>query len=173
MYDHLRIEGDPTIWVLSEPVDDSALTVPGQPFQAAIVAPLPGTLVLSGRAAASAVLYSAGPGGVIPSGGAPLPAGPGNPEPGNPEPHGVIPSGDTPGMPQLYLPSVTGLSSQPSGCPLPATTNLAALAAQISTAMTQGTFCTVEYGDGAESGVAVLNGAALPFVVLIGAGAGG
>ncbi len=147
MHDHLRIEGDPTTWVLSEPVAEPAtLTGSGEPFRIPVAAPLSGTLLLSRRAAASAVLYSpADVGGAIPSGARLVTA-------------------------VLYLPSVTGAASPaaaaPPWYPLPPSADLAALETEIMGAMSQGTFSTVEFSSVASSGVLVLNGATLPFVVL-------
>jgi hypothetical protein len=135
-YRNLQIEGDPTIWVLSEPIDAPALTVSAEPFRAAISAPRAGTMLLSSRAAAGAVLT--GVGGVTPNGS------------------GIV----TPAS--MYLPSVTGLKLSSPGYQLPAGTNLAALEGEITAAMSQSTFLTVECLDG----VVVLNGATLPFVVL-------
>jgi hypothetical protein len=144
-YDFLKIDDDPTNWKLSEQIDAEALTSSGNaPFQATIVAPRTGTLLLSGRAAASAVLW--GVGGATPNGG------------------------DFMAAPFLYLPSKTGLTATASGSmyALPAGTDLNALAAQIAAAMSEGQTCTVEYSDG----VIVLNGATLPFAVLFEAAAG-
>jgi len=134
-YPYLVIEGDPTTWLLSKPIDASALTSQ-QPFQTEIVAGRSGTLILSGRAAASAVL--SGVGNAIPSGA------------------GLV------SPPFLYLPSPAGVKPGTPGHELPPATNLAALQADITAAMTKGTFCTVP----SSNGVLVLNGAALPFVVL-------
>lgn len=141
-YPYLQIEGDPTIWMLSAAIDASALTS-RQPFQAAIVAGLNGTLtlgrngtlILSSRAA-SAVL--SGIGNAIPSGG-----------------HLVSPS-------FLYLPSATGLKPGTPGYALPPEADPAALQNEITAAMSQSKFCTIP----SSNGVLVLNGATLPFVVL-------
>jgi hypothetical protein len=148
-FPYLQIEGDPTIWTLSEAIDASDLTSP-QPFQATIIAGAngsltvarDGTLILSGRAAASAALSATG--NAIPTGG----------HPGSP--------------PFLYLPSTTGLKSSSQGYELPAGTDMATLQTEITAAMSQSEFCTVPSVNGA----IVLNGAALPFVVLLPAVAG-
>jgi hypothetical protein len=134
-YTYLQIADDPTTWQLSEPAGASALTSQ-QPFQAAVVAGRNGTLILSSRAAPSAVL--SGVGNAIPSGG----------QPGSP--------------PYLYLPSSAGLKPTTPGYELPEGADLAALQAEITTAMTQQTSCTVQTRDG----VLLLNGATLAFVVL-------
>jgi hypothetical protein len=148
-YLFLQIEGDPTIWKLSEPIDASAVMLPGQPFRATIVAPLPGALVLSCQAAVSVVLYSPldVPGGT-----------------------GATPNGlKSPTTPFVYLPSVTGLPpASPPGYPLSAGSDLAALEEDITAAMSQRTFYTVEFSDS----TLVLNGATLPFVVLFPAATG-
>ena len=49
---------------------------------------------------------------------------------------------------------------------LPMSTDLAALEAEITAAMTGGTLVTVDFTGPADPGVVLLNGAALPFVVL-------
>jgi hypothetical protein len=134
-YPYLQIGNDPTTWKLSEPVSASALTSQ-QPFQAAIAAGRSGTLILSSRAAASAVL--SGVGNAIPSGGGPV----------------------SPAF--LYLPSATVVDPEKPGYALPEGTDLAALQAEITAAMTQQTVCTVQSSDG----VLLLNGATLSFVVL-------
>lgn len=142
-YPYLQIGSDPTAWLLSNPIDASALTSQ-QPFQAAIVAALngtltlgrSGTLILSGRAAASAVL--SGIGNAIPSGG-----------------HLVSPS-------FLYLPSATGLKPGTPGYALPPETDPATLQNEITAAMSKKKFCTIP----SSNGVLVLNGAALSFVVV-------
>jgi hypothetical protein len=134
-YPYLQIGNDPTTWLLSEPIAASALTS-AQPFQGAVTAGRSGTLILSSRAAVSAML--AGAGNAIPSGAVP-----------------VSPA-------YLYLPSATGLNPEKPGYALPEGTNLAELQAQIAAAMTQQTTCTVEYS----GGVLLLNGATLPFVVI-------
>lgn len=153
MYNHLRIEGDPTVWTLGDPMTDPSQLQSGQPLQVAIIAPVPGTLVLSGKAAASMALYGQEPGGVIPSGG-----GIG--------PQGVIPSGNMPRESFLYLPSATGLSADSLGYELPAQVNLAVLADQVASAMGAGAFFPVPLSGGAEDGVLVLSGATASFVVL-------
>jgi hypothetical protein len=138
-YDFLKINDDPTNWKLSEQIDAAALTSSGNaPFQATIVAPRTGILLLSGRAAASTVL--SGVGGATPNGG------------------------EFTTQPFLYLPSATGLTSTApeSMYKLPPGTDLDALAAQIAAAMSEGQTYTVEYSEGD----IVLNGATLPFVVL-------
>lgn len=134
-YPYLQIQGDPTTWKLSEPIDASALTSE-QPFQATILAGRSGTLILSGRAMASAAL--SGVGNAIPSGAEPV------------------------SLPFLYLPSTAALEPDRLGYALPEGTNLSAVQAEITAAMGQGTVCTVPSNDG----VLVLNGATLPFVVL-------
>jgi hypothetical protein len=142
-YPYLQIEGDPTTWVLSEPIDASVLTSQ-EPLQVAIVAALHGTetlgrygtLILSSRAAASAVL--SGSGNVIPSGG-----------------HQYSSA-------YLYLPSATGLRPDTPGHALPPGTDPEALQSEITAAMSQSEFCTIS----SSNGVLVLNGATLPFIVL-------
>jgi hypothetical protein len=153
VYNHLRLAGDPTVWTLSEPISDPSQLESGLPLQFAVASPVPGTLLLSGKAAASVALYAQEPGGVIPSGGGLLP-------------QGVIPSGDTPRESYLYLPSATGLTADSLGYELPGQVSLADLASQIMSAMGQGTFCTVPLSGGVADGVLAINGATVPFTVL-------
>jgi hypothetical protein len=144
LYLFLKIGNDPTTWKLSAPIDAAALASSGDaPFCATIVEPRTGTLLLSTRAAASVVLW--GVGGATPNGG------------------------EFMAQPFLYLPSVTGLTATASGSmyELAAGTELTALAAQITTAMSESQPCTVQLSDG----VIALNGATLPFVVLFEAAA--
>jgi len=143
-YGFLKIGDDPTTWELSEPITATALAPSGNaPFCATIVEPRTGTLLLSSRAAASVALWGAG--GATPNGG------------------------EFMAQPFLYLPSVTGLTATAPGSmyALPDGTDLEALAAQITTAMSQSQPCTVQLSDG----VIVLNGATLPFAVLFEAAA--
>lgn len=147
MYNNLLIEGDPTIWVPSEPIDDVRLAQSDEPLKTAIVAPLAGTLLLSPRVAGSVVLFSQGPHGLIPS--------------------GFVPGPVTLGASYLYLPSVTGLTLAAPGYPLTPGTDLAELTGKITKAMSQGAFCTIAFDGGAVSGDLVLNGASLSFVALI------
>ncbi|MGO9504019.1 MAG: hypothetical protein ACLPUO_21160 [Streptosporangiaceae bacterium] len=145
MDDFLVIQGDPTQWKLSEPIEASALTASGPPLALAVVEPLAGTLLLSCRAAASVVLSNPGPHGAIPSGAIPL------------------------AMTVMYLPTAAGVSTESAGAavwyPLDAA-DLTALEAEITAAMTQGTLASVGFISVGGSGVVVLNGARLPFVVL-------
>jgi hypothetical protein len=146
MSEYLRIQGDPNIWELGEPVDEASLTS-GKPIQVTTLAPLAGTLVLAARAAASVVLF-------------------------NPPPVGVIPSDAKLPTPFLYLPAATKINPDPPpGYPLTAETDLAALAVDIATAMSEGTFYAVGFAGGVQygapyNGVLLLNGATLPFVVI-------
>jgi hypothetical protein len=136
MYDHLRIDDDPTVWVVTQPIEPTALTQPGAPLVATVGQPLNGTLLVSRRAAAFAVLYSA--------------AG------------GPIPTDAAPGPSYLYLPTLSGLNRTAPGYALAAGTNLATLQAEIAAAMTNGTSLAVPLSDGE----VVLNGAALPFAAI-------
>jgi hypothetical protein len=140
----LQIAWDPTIWVLTSPLDAQALTGSGDPVLIPVSGPQAGAmLLLSSRAAATAVLTDIG--GATPNGG------------------GIM----APAF--IYLPTAAGLTPGSPKCLLPAGANLAAVQAKIAAAMSQGTSCTVECRDGA----VVLNGATLPFVVLCPAPAGG
>jgi len=142
-YNVLTIEGDPTTWVLQEPINDSELQQSGQPFVATITSPRPGTLLLSCRAVASVLL------------GSPLSA---------PSGGGSIWSDDSP-LPRswLYLPTDAGLTPNSRGYALPVGTNLTDLQSDITTAITAGTFATIPVS----VGTVVLNGATVPFAVIL------
>jgi hypothetical protein len=83
MYKLIRITGDPTKWVLQDPIDLAQLTGPAQPLAAQVAHPLQGTMLLSGRAAVSVALLG-------------------------PQPVGWRPSDVVAPEPVLYLPSPTG-----------------------------------------------------------------
>ncbi|HEY6278291.1 MAG TPA: hypothetical protein VIX86_18395 [Streptosporangiaceae bacterium] len=140
MFSILRIEGDPTAWYVDPPVTAGQLTA-GSPVALPLASPLAGRLLLSPRAVGSVAVMDPGPG------------------------HGVIPSGAQLPEPCLYLPSPAGAGGQPR-YPLPPLTDLAALESQIMAAMGAGSFVTVELTAVADTGVLVLNGAALSFAVL-------
>lgn len=141
----LRIEGDPTSWTLTAAIDAGQLLASGAPVAAPVSAPLAGRLLLSPRAVGSVVYLQP------------------------PDVHGHIPSGAQLPQPCLYVPSATGPdphSNPPRYYSLPPLVNLAALEAEISAAMSAGTFVTVALPSMSGNAVAVLNGAALSFVVL-------
>jgi hypothetical protein len=148
----IGIGDDPNIWKLSQDIDASTLTASPQLFSAEVVSPLAGTLLVSLTAAASIALYD------VP----PMP----------PVTHPVFPNGG--GImdpPSLYLPSVTALNAGTSSeyllqYRLPYGTDLPSLESEIAAAMSDGTCCTVPFSGTTTSGVLVLNGATLPFVVL-------
>ena len=146
-YLFLQVDGDPTIWKLSEPIDAETVTRSDHPLRIPVVAPLPGTLVVSGRVTASVALLSPldVPGGT-----------------------GATPNGvEYPKVPFVYLPSTLGLKSPP-GYQLSSDTDLAALENSVADALRQRTFHTVEFSDS----VLLINGAAVPFVALFRASAG-
>ena len=141
----LRIEGDPTSWTLTAAIDAGQVLTSGAPVTVPVSAPLAGRLLLSPRAAGSVVYLQ-----VL-------------------DDHGHIPSGDQLPQPCLYVPSATGPdphSSPPRYYGLTPLANLAALEAEITAAMSGGTFVTVGLAGPTDNGIVVLNGAALSFVVL-------
>lgn len=138
MYKYLRIEGDPTVWTLAQPINASELTGENIIFQ--VTSPLKGTLVISPRAASVAAFDQPSHGGV---------------------PNDV----DVPEL-SIYLPTSTGPTAGSYGYQLPPSVNLAELADQIAAAMHTGSNCTVDLAGVPESGTLVLSGTALPFVVL-------
>jgi hypothetical protein len=139
MYNQLSIEGDPTRWILASTIDETALATAGPPLVATTLHPLPGTLLVSGRAARWVLFASAGG-----------------------EPHGPIPTDAVPGPSHLYLPAPAGLDPSAPGYTLAAGTDVAALQAGIVTAMTNGTTLAVPLADGE----LMLNGALLPFAAI-------
>ncbi|HUL26920.1 MAG TPA: hypothetical protein VLW44_14245 [Streptosporangiaceae bacterium] len=141
----LRIESDPTTWTLPTPVGADQVPTSSEPVAFEVTDPLAGRLILSPRAVGSAVFLAPPPGG------------------------GHIPNGARLPEPCIYVPSATGpdLHSNPKRYYLlPPLADLAALEQQITAAMSGGTFVTIELTGPANTGVLVLNGAALSFVVL-------
>jgi hypothetical protein len=141
----LRIEGDPTSWTLTAAIDAGQVLMSGAPVAVPVSAPLAGRLLLSPRAVGSVAYLH-----VL-------------------DDHGHIPSGAQLPQPCLYVPSATGPdphSSPPRYYALPPLSNLAALEAEITAAMSGGTVLTVDLAGPTDNGAVVLNGAALSFVVL-------
>ena len=146
MFGILRIEGDPTSWNLRTPVEARQLTESSGPVPLEVLEPLAGRLLLSPRSVGSAVLLSQ------------------LPYQGGHAPNGIR-------LPEacLYVPSTTGPdphSNPPRYYLLPGSVDRAALEAEITAAMSRGTFLPVDVTGPAGTGVVVLNGGALPFVVL-------
>jgi hypothetical protein len=144
MTTYLQISGDPTMWMPAQVPQSSQLTAPT--VSVPITAPIIGTLLISSKAASIALVNTGDGGGV--------------------------PSDFTVPVESLYVPTGTGVSQGFTGYQLPAGTNLAQLQTQIATLMTEGTSQTVTLGDTPFTGVVVLNGATLPFVVLASVNAG-
>jgi len=150
----LRVEGDPATWILgaSSPASVLQRDLINQdgPVTVDVDAPLKGRLVLSTRSLAHVAVLTppAGwtSGGFIPAGW--IPGG------------GIQPRG------LLYVPSTTGPVPDNPGYTLPPFFDVAALESDIVTAMTDGTTIAVEVTEGIFSGSLLLNGAALPFVVI-------
>jgi hypothetical protein len=143
----LRIEGDPTSWILREPIEAERVTASSSPVTLNVAEPLAGRLLLSPGSVRSAVFISQ----LTDRGHAP---------------NGVI-------LPEssscLYVPSTTGPdphSNPPRYYLLPPSADLAALEADITAAMSGGTFVTVDITGPVDPGVVVLNGGTLSFVVL-------
>jgi len=145
MYNVLRIEGDPASWILENAqIQAVAQELAGSsgPVTLQVVAPLQGRLVLSAKSAGSVVLL-APPGGV-----------------------GWVPGGIRLPRAHLYVPSATGPTVEIPGYTLAQSADLGSLEQDIVAAMRDGTFLTVEIAEGSQSGILVLNGAALPLAVL-------
>ena len=137
----LYIEGDPTAWGLR----DVAPEFPdwdSTPTALAVIGPLVGTLVLSPVRVGSFVLL-------------PPPAG-----------DGWAPAQQS-AAPFLYLPSATGLPATSPGYTLGALNrDLPGLQADIMNAMVESTYLPVQVTGAGGTGVVVLNGGVLPFVVI-------
>lgn len=143
----IRIEGDPTSWTLSTPVDPGQVAASSGPVALEVSEPLGGRLLLSPRSVGSVVFLQ--------------PAA---------NPHkGVVPNGvRLPGQ-CLYVASATGPdphSNPPRYYLLPHSADLAQLEAGIIAAMGGGTILTVDFTGPADPGVVVLNGGAVSFVML-------
>jgi hypothetical protein len=134
MANYIQIGDDPTTWWLNQPLSPNQLT--GQPLALALAAPLGGTLVLSGRSASVAVFDV---------------------------PDATVPGILNPSVAAIYLPTAAGPSAQHYGYALPPGVNVAVLAMEIATAMTNGTRLTIPLNGG---GALVLDGAMLSFVVI-------
>jgi hypothetical protein len=136
----LHIEGDPTAWGLAD-VGPQNPNWGSDPVALAIIGPLTGTLLLAPAHVSGFALV-------------PPPLG-----------DGWIP-GIKAVSPYLYLPDPKGVSSDSPGYWLaPPDTNLDTLQQDIMNAMLDGSSLAVNI-TAVSSGVVVLNGAQLPFVVL-------
>jgi hypothetical protein len=137
VFSYLKINGDPTVWELADPVQASPLAQPGATFSISVVKPLTGTLLLS-RTSPGVAVFNTNPSGAI------------------------VPSGSEFGTPVLYLPSPTGLVGGQPVYPLPPGTNLTKLVGEISAALSAGSELTIDF----TGGVLTLNGATVRFVVV-------
>lgn len=137
---YVRVEGDPTQWGLAGR-DVAGLTA-GGPVALEVITPLAGTLLLAPRRAGSLSAY-------------PVPVLPG----------GWVPCVELP-APHLYLPCTTGVARQSPGYALAPGTNLQTLQQEILTAMADGALLPVSAMIDGQAGTVLLNGAALPFVIL-------
>ncbi|HEY6311752.1 MAG TPA: hypothetical protein VIY52_13245 [Streptosporangiaceae bacterium] len=140
----LQIGIDPTVWVLAASQDEVANATDPAAWQ--IVYPVEGRLVLSPRSAGSLVVLSAPPGGGTGVG----------------RPHGGHPT-------DIHLPSVTARTVSSHGYWLEErdlATDVEELERKILTAMADGTRLTLPLISGT-GGVLVLDGATLPFIVIV------
>jgi hypothetical protein len=155
MYSHIQIDGDPTKWLLDQPIDASYLT--GQTPRFQVKAPLVGTLLLSPKSAASVAVFDLPPQGTAPP-----------PEGAIPPPEGAVPHDlDLPASASvIYVPTATGPSAGSVGYELPDLVDLADLADEITALMRVGRSQTITLGGAGSGGALVLNGATLSFVVL-------
>jgi hypothetical protein len=144
----IRIEGDPTCWSLTAPIEAGQVAPAHGPLALDVSEPLAGRLVLSPASVGSVVL---------------LQEGEFDPH------HGVVPNGVRLPEQCLYVPSPTGPdphSNPPRYYVLPPSADLGDLEAKITAAMGDRTTVTVDFTGPADPGVIVLNGGALSFVVL-------
>ena len=146
---NLRIGTDPTDWEVPQDLDIDALAqqLATGPVVLAVSYPLQGNLVLSARNAGTVWF-------------------------GPPGPDGSHPTGATLQAPVIYVPSADAPTRQAPGYPLHTGTDLAQLQQAIVTAMTEGTFLTVQTSS-VPGGALVLNGATLAYAVLCLAAAAG
>jgi hypothetical protein len=143
MYNRVHINGDMNTWTLTKNLSPAHLTESARPLALEVTSPITGILLLSVRDAASVTL---------------LPDGP-------LDPRGWIP-GDAALVPCLYVPSATENTANRNLYPLAGTVNTGRLQGQIMDAMAMSSRLTVSVDiDGLGSAV-VLNGTALPFVVI-------
>ena len=143
----IRIEGDPTSWTLSTPIDPGQVTASDGAVVLEVSEPLAGRMLLSPRSAGSVVFL----------------------QPAADPRHGVVPNGVRLPEQCLYVSSATGPdphSNPPRYYVLPRSADLAALETQIAAAMGEGTMISVDFTGPADPGVVVLNGAAVSFAVL-------
>ena len=148
MFD-LRIGTDPTVWLVPQDLDISALAqqLAAGPVVLPVSIPLQGTLVVSARNA-GAVSFTV------------------------PGPHGSHPTGAQLPSPAIHLPSAAAPTRDAPGDTLPRGTDMDQLQRDIVAAMTDGTFLTVQTSS-VPGGALVLNGATLAYAVLCpGAGTG-
>lgn len=143
----IRIEGDPTSWTLSTPIDPGQVAGAIGPVPLEVSEPLGGRLLLSPRSVGSVVFF----------------------QPAADPRHGVVPNGVRLPEQCLYVASTTGPdphSNPPRYYLLPQSADLTNLEARIAAAMSEKTVLTVDFTGPADPGVVVLNGGAVSFVVL-------
>jgi hypothetical protein len=141
----LLIEGDPATWTLgaNSPADviQQALISQDGPITVNVETPLKGRLILSTQSATSVAVLM-------------------------PPPAGWIPGGAVLSRATLYVPTPTGPTDTSHGYTLQASADLAALESDIVTAIEDGTTIAVPVADDVFSGILLLNGSTLSFVVL-------
>jgi hypothetical protein len=146
---HIHVGGDPHVWTLKEPIDPVEITKSSAPLVLGVQRPFDGTMLLSHKAAACVTL--------LPSSGQPL-------NPGRwiyndirrPNP-----------FPFLYLPSVSIPATGPVLYQAHAATTPAELQDTITTAMTSAQRTAVPFVADGSVGHVVIDGAALPFAVIV------
>jgi hypothetical protein len=146
-YAQILIDGDPTIWTLKNPISDPAqITKSSVPLALGVIRPLNGILLLSVKAAAFVTLFPASSG---------------------PQPMGwIYDDHPVPSLFFLYLPSVSIPATGPVLYQTTPTT-LAELQNAITTAMTSSQRVPVSFEAAGGVGQVVVNGATLPFAVIV------
>jgi hypothetical protein len=149
-YTQITVDRDPTIWTLQNPISDPAeITRSSAPLALGVRRPLSGILLLSVRAAAFVTLY------------------PGSLGSFSPTPTGwIFDDLPQPGL-FLYLPSVSIPAATGPVLYQVAGTTQAGLQTTITTAMTSSQKVSVSFEIAGSVGEVVVNGAALPFVVIV------
>jgi hypothetical protein len=138
----LRVEGDPTWWVLDTVIESERLKRTSEPVAVPVNHPLQGTLLLSAHHAGSVALLKP-----------PLNVG-------------WIPSDVEAPAPVLYVASAVGPTNDFPGYQLPRTADFGTLEHDIKAAMREGTILEVPLGPSLSGNVLLLNGAELRLAVL-------
>jgi hypothetical protein len=151
-YAQILVDGDPNIWTLRKPVSDPAEIIRSSaPLALGVRRPFDGILLLSVKAAAFVTL--------LPSPGA-----------WSQTATGWVYDDFRGPSPILYLPSVSIPATGPVLYQTPAGTTLAELQSTLTTAMTRSQRASVSFEVAGSLGQVMVNGATLPFAVIVSPG---